>query len=104
MRYTDVSVAHLPSPSGTRASGRGRTDNNRTLSWETRGFGPENSCERMSVLRRVPYTRRAWAMSTGGPMTLGTILLLLAFVCFVLAAFNATIKRVSLVPLGLALW
>lgn len=37
-------------------------------------------------------------------MTLGTILLVLAFVCFVLAAFNATVKRVSLLPLGLALW
>ena len=38
------------------------------------------------------------------PMTLGTILLLLALVCFVLAAFNVAVKRVSLVPLGLALW
>ena len=37
-------------------------------------------------------------------MTLGTILLALALVCFVLAAFNATVKKVSLLPLGLAFW
>jgi hypothetical protein len=37
-------------------------------------------------------------------MTLGTILLVIAFICFILAAFNATIKKVSLLPLGLALW
>lgn len=37
-------------------------------------------------------------------MTLGTILLVLALVCFVLAAFNATVKKVSLLPLGLAFW
>jgi hypothetical protein len=37
-------------------------------------------------------------------MTLGTILLLIAFVCFVLAAFNATVKKVNLLALGLALW
>ena len=37
-------------------------------------------------------------------MTLGTILLVIAFICFVLAAFNATIKKVSLLPRGLAFW
>jgi hypothetical protein len=37
-------------------------------------------------------------------MTLGTILLVIALVCFVLAAFNATIVKVSLLPLGLAFW
>jgi hypothetical protein len=41
-----------------------------------------------------------------GPMTLtlGSILLLLAFVCFVLAALNKSVKKVSLGWLGLAFW
>ncbi len=35
-------------------------------------------------------------------MTLGTILLVAALVCFVLAAFEVTIKKVSMLALGLA--
>lgn len=35
---------------------------------------------------------------------LTTILLLLGFICFVLAAFGVAITRVNLVALGLALW
>jgi hypothetical protein len=37
-------------------------------------------------------------------MTLGTIFLVIAFVCFLLAAFNVAVKRVSLLALGLAFW
>ena len=36
-------------------------------------------------------------------MSIATILLALALVCFVLAAFNRTIEKISLQPLGLAL-
>lgn len=35
---------------------------------------------------------------------LTTLLLLLAFISFVLAAFGASVSRVNLVALGLALW
>ena len=35
-------------------------------------------------------------------MTIATILLILALVCFVLAAFGASAGRISLTPLGLA--
>ena len=35
-------------------------------------------------------------------MTLGTILLVIALVCFVLAAFNVAVKKVSMIGLGLA--
>jgi len=34
--------------------------------------------------------------------TVGSVLLLIALVCFVLAAFSVTLKKVSLLPLGLA--
>lgn len=37
-------------------------------------------------------------------LTLHLLLLLLAFVCFVLAALGVNSPRVSLLPLGLALW
>jgi hypothetical protein len=35
-------------------------------------------------------------------MTLGTIFLVVALVCFLLAAFNVAVKKVSLIGLGLA--
>jgi len=35
---------------------------------------------------------------------IGAILMIAAFVCFVLAAVGVTFPRVQLVPLGLALW
>jgi hypothetical protein len=37
-------------------------------------------------------------------ITIDLVLLLLALVCFVLAAFGVTSPRVQLTPLGLALW
>jgi hypothetical protein len=37
-------------------------------------------------------------------MTIGSILLLLALVTFVLAAIGAVVPRVNLIGLGLALW
>ena len=37
-------------------------------------------------------------------LTLHLLLLLLAFVCFVLAALGVSSPRVGLLPLGLALW
>ena len=37
-------------------------------------------------------------------MTLGPILIALAFVCFILAAFNVPARKVNLTALGLALW
>lgn len=37
-------------------------------------------------------------------MTINLILLVLSFVCFVLAALNVPSPRVSLTPLGLAFW
>ncbi len=37
-------------------------------------------------------------------MLISTILLLAAFVCFLLAALNVSTPRVNLVALGLALW
>lgn len=37
-------------------------------------------------------------------MTLATILLILALICFLLAAFGVSIGRVGLTPLGLALF
>ena len=35
-------------------------------------------------------------------MTLGTIFMVVALICFLLAAFNVAVKKVSLVALGLA--
>ena len=37
-------------------------------------------------------------------ITIRLVLLILAFVCFVLAAFNVASPRVALTPAGLALW
>jgi hypothetical protein len=37
-------------------------------------------------------------------LTIHLLLLLLAFVCFLLAAIGVNSPRVSLTPLGLALW
>ena len=37
-------------------------------------------------------------------VTIHVLLLILAFIAFVLAAFGATVPRVNLVALGLALW
>jgi len=37
-------------------------------------------------------------------MTLSTILMAVALICFVLAAFGVRTGKVSLVPLGLAFW
>lgn len=37
-------------------------------------------------------------------MTIATVLLVLALVCFVLATFGANVPRVNLVALGLSLW
>lgn len=37
-------------------------------------------------------------------MTIDTLLLILAFVCFIAAALGASVPRVNLTALGLALW
>lgn len=37
-------------------------------------------------------------------MSIQFILLVIAFVCFILAAFNATVPRINLVAFGLAMW
>jgi hypothetical protein len=37
-------------------------------------------------------------------MNIDVLLLILGFICFVLAAFGVSPPRVSLTPLGLALW
>lgn len=37
-------------------------------------------------------------------ITINLLLLILAFVCFLLAALNIPSSRVSLTPLGLAFW
>lgn len=37
-------------------------------------------------------------------LTLHTVLLIAALLCFILAAFDVTFKRVNLLALGLAYW
>ena len=37
-------------------------------------------------------------------MTLGTILLIVALICFVLAAVGVAVSRLNLIALGLACW